>query len=268
MSAVGTDGDARGERAAPAPGGGLAEAYLDATLHLLARQREQEAESGRIGTAAALIADTVAAGGRLFAFGAGHSSLLAQDLVYRAGGLALVNLLPVPGARGVESPATLGSALEHVEGLATAVLDTSPVTEGDLLLVISLSGRNTLPVEMAMEARARGLRTLGVTSLAYVAATTARHASGTRLVDHCDAVLDTGVPVGDAQLTAEGIDAPFAPVSTPVTSALLHAVFAAAAGELARRGAEVPLLRSGNVDGGIEWNERVFATYGDRIFYR
>ncbi|WP_254878994.1 SIS domain-containing protein [Streptomyces sp. NA04227] len=251
---------------APSPGTGLAREYLDATLALLARVREEQSEVAA--AAAGLLADTVIGGGRLFAFGAGHSALLAQDLVYRAGGLALVNLLQVPGAAGVEAPATLGSALERVAGLATAVLDNSPAAEGDLLLLISLSGRNVLPVEMAIRAREKGLRTIGVTSLAYVAATEPCHPSGTRLADHCDLVLDTHVPVGDAQLTAEGIDAPFAPVSTPVTSALLQAVLAATAGELARRGADVPLLRSGNVDGGTEWNRRVFEEYGDRIFYR
>ncbi|MEU2059661.1 SIS domain-containing protein [Streptomyces sp. NPDC013455] len=243
-----------------------ADLFFDAAIGLLQRVREEEAEA--IAAAGALLADTVAAGGRLFAFGAGHSSLAAQDVVYRAGGLALMNLLTVPGVVGVDvTPATLGSALERVDGLASAVLDTSPLRAGDALVIVSLSGRNALPVEMAQGARARGVRVIGVTSVAYAAETASRHASGTFLKDHCDIVLDSKIAVGDAELTLDTIPAPFAPASTVVTAALMQAVTATAAADLADRGIEPPLLRSGNVDGGHEWNGRVLTEYGDRIFY-
>ncbi|WP_382465360.1 SIS domain-containing protein [Streptomyces noursei] len=246
---------------------GLAGRYFDAAIDLLRQVRD--AEGDRITAAGQLIADTVEAGGRVFSFGAGHSSLPAQDTVYRAGGLAIMNLLAVPGVVGVDvRPATLGSALERVDGLAGAVLDTSPLERGDVLVIISLSGRNALPVEMAINARALGIKVIGLTSVAYADATKSRHSSGTYLKDHCDIVLDSRIPVGDAELTLPGIEAPFAPASTVVTSAVMQAVVATAAGALAERGAQPPLLRSGNVDGGHEWNGRVMREYADRIFYR
>ncbi|MFE4589085.1 SIS domain-containing protein [Streptomyces laurentii] len=245
----------------------LAGQFFDAAIGLLEKVRDEEAAS--VAAAGAAIAEAVASGGRLFAFGAGHSSLAAQDVVYRAGGLALMNLLAVPGAVGVDvMPATLGSALERVDGLAGAVLDSSPARAGDVLVIISLSGRNALPVEMAMNARALGLTVIGVTSVAYATETRSRHVSGTYLKDHCDIVLDSKIAVGDAELTHEAIEAPFAPASTVVTSALMQAMTAAAVEELVRRGVEPPLLRSGNVDGGHEWNGRVMTEYGDRVFYR
>ncbi|MDX3385173.1 SIS domain-containing protein [Streptomyces niveiscabiei] len=248
-------------------GSGVGERFFEAALALLERVRAEEA--GAVEAAGELLADTVVEGGRLFAFGAGHSSLAAQDLVYRAGGLAVMNLLSVPGLVGVDvRPATLGSALERVDGLAQVVLETSPLRAGDALIVVSLSGRNPLPVEMALHARARGVKVIGVTSLAYAAETASRHSSGTFLKDHCDLVLDSKIPVGDAELTLAGVPAPFAPASTAVTSALLQAVAATTAAALAARGVEPPLLRSGNVDGGHEWNARVLEEYGDRIFYR
>ncbi|MFJ2831330.1 SIS domain-containing protein [Streptomyces sp. NPDC087263] len=247
--------------------GKLAGQFFDAAIGLLQQVRDEDA--GEIEAAGTLIADTVAAGGRLFAFGAGHSSLAAQDVVYRAGGLALMNLLVVPGVVGVDvMPATLGSALERVDGLASVVLESSPARSGDLLVIISLSGRNALPVEMAMSARTLGLKVIGVTSVAYTTETKSRHTSGTYLKDHCDIVLDSRIPVGDAELTVDTIEAPFAPASTVVTSALLQAVMATAAGALADRGIEPPLLRSGNVDGGHEWNNQVMTQYRDRIFYQ
>ncbi|MFF9477892.1 SIS domain-containing protein [Streptomyces sp. NPDC014733] len=245
----------------------LAGQYFDAAIELLRQARDDGGPA--IAAAGRLIADTVEAGGRVFSFGAGHSSLPAQDTVYRAGGLAIMNLLSVPGVVGVDvRPATLGSALERVDGLAAAVLDTSPLRAGDVLVIISLSGRNALPVEMAMNARALGIKVIGLTSVAYADATSSRHVSGTFLKDHCDLVLDSRIPVGDAELRLPGIDAPFAPASTVVTSAIMQAVVATAAGALAERGVEPPLLRSGNVDGGHEWNGRVMREYADRIFYR
>ncbi|MGW1020898.1 SIS domain-containing protein [Streptomyces niveus] len=245
----------------------LAGQFFGAAIGLLERVRDEEAAN--IAAAGKAIADTVAAGGRVFAFGAGHSSLAAQDVVYRAGGLALMNLLNVPGVMGVDvMPATLGSALERVDGLASAVLDSSPATSGDVLVIISLSGRNALPVEMALNARALGLTVIGVTSVAYATETKSRHVTGTYLKDHCDIVLDSKIAVGDAELSADGIEAPFAPASTVVTSALMQAMVATAAGDLVARGVEPPMLRSGNVDGGHEWNGRLMTEYGDRIFYR
>ncbi|GHG65380.1 SIS domain-containing protein [Streptomyces griseocarneus] len=245
----------------------LAGQFFDAAIALLGRVRDEEADT--VAAAGSALADTVADGGRLFVFGAGHSSLAAQDVVYRAGGLALMNLLAVPGVVGVDvMPATLGSALERVDGLAGAVLDTSPAQPGDALIVISLSGRNSLPVEMAVNARALGLKVIGITSLAYAEETRSRHASGTFLKDHCDIVIDTKIGTGDAELSAEGIAAPFGPASTVVGAAVVQAVVASAAGELAARGIDPPMLRSGNVDGGHEWNGRVLSEYGDRIFFR
>lgn len=249
------------------PSEDLADRYFDSAITLLGRVRDEEGTGIR--AAAAAVTDVIASGGRVFVFGAGHSSLPAQDVVYRAGGLALINLLAVPGAVGVDVvPATLGSALERVEGLADAVLETSPARDGDLLFVISLSGRNTLPVEMAQNARSRGLTVIGVTSLAYAEGTRSRHASGTFLKDHCDIVLDSKIPVGDAELTDDRIPAPFAPVSTVVTSALMQAVMATAATGLAARGITPPMIRSGNVDGGHEWNRAIFEEHRDRIFFR
>ena len=245
----------------------LAAQFFDAAIGLLRRVRDEEAEA--VEAAGTLLADTVATGGRLFAFGAGHSSLPAQDVVYRAGGLALMNLLAVPGVVGVDvMPATLGSALERVDGLASTVLATSPLRAGDALVIISLSGRNALPVEMARHARDLGVKVIGVTSVAYASRTEPRNPSGTFLKDHCDVVLDSKIAVGDAELTLDSVPAPFAPASTVVTAALLQAVMATTTGLLADRGIEPPLLRSGNIDGGPEWNTRVMDEYGDRIFYR
>ncbi|TQF03824.1 SIS domain-containing protein [Kitasatospora acidiphila] len=240
--------------------------YFDAAVAHLQRVRTEEAES--IDRAAVLLADAVADGRRIFIFGAGHSSLAAQDVVYRAGGLAVVNLLNVPGMTGVNvMPAPLGSALERVSGLATATLDLTPATAGDLLFVISLSGRQVMPVELAAHARTRGMHVVAVTSLAYPGRVGSRHPSGTYLKDHCDVVLDSKIAVGDAELDHPEVETGFGSVSTIVTSALMQAVVVSAVGKLAERGSTPPLFRSGNVDGGTDWNAKLMAEHADRIYY-
>ncbi|QMU67514.1 SIS domain-containing protein [Streptacidiphilus sp. P02-A3a] len=244
----------------------LAGQYIDAAISLLARVRDEEAEN--IELAAEALARTVTEGGRIFAFGAGHSSLAAQDVVYRAGGLVLMNLLAVPGVTGVDLvPVHLGSALERVSGLAPTVLDASPARSGDLLFLISLSGRQVMPVELAVHARQRGLTVVGVTSLAYPSAVTSGHPSGTFLKDHCDIVLDNKIAVGDGELTAPGADTTFGPVSTITTVALMQSVVAAAVGKLAGEGLAPPLFRSGNVDGGLAWNAKLMSDHRERVFY-
>ncbi|MFC9324802.1 sugar isomerase domain-containing protein [Kitasatospora sp. NPDC057015] len=240
--------------------------YFDAAISHLQRVRAEEADN--IERAAELLADALSGGRRVFTYGAGHSSLAAQDVVYRAGGLVPVNLLDVPGMAGVTvRPAPLASALERVSGLATTTLDHTPARAGDLLFVISLSGRQVMPVELAAHARSRGLHVIGLTSLAYPAEVSSQHPSGTYLKDHCDVVLDNKIAVGDGELTHPGAATTFGPVSTIVTSALMQAVVASAVGRLADRGIEPPLFRSGNVDGGTEWNAKLMADNADRIFY-
>lgn len=208
--------------------------FLDAAIGLLARVRDEEA--AHIAAAGAAVADTVAAGGRLFAFGAGHSSLPAQDVVYRAGGLALMNLLAVPGAVGVDvTPATLGSALERVEARRrgprrVARARRGPAGGGLAVRAQRPARRDGRRCPRARpEGRRRHLR--GVRG-----GNPPRNSSGTFLRDHCDIVLDSKIAVGDAELTHEGAGAPFAPASTIVAGALMQAVVAAAAGELVRRG--------------------------------
>jgi len=97
---------------------------------------------------------------------------------------------------------------------------------GDLLFVISLSGRQVMPVELAAHARERGLTVIGLTSLAYPQAVSSRHPSGHYLKDECDIVLDNKIAVGDGELTAEGADTTFGPVSSITTIALMQAVVA------------------------------------------
>ncbi|MFF7247941.1 sugar isomerase domain-containing protein [Embleya sp. NPDC008237] len=239
--------------------------YLDAAIGLLERLRDEELPT--IDRAADRIAESLAAGGRLFVFGGGHSALAAQDVVYRAGGLILANPLIAPGNELSVRPITVSTAVEKLAELAGPVLDGAGLRKGDVLVVISLSGRNGLPVEMARRARERGALVVGVTSVVASEAESPRHPSGTRVLDNCDVVLDTAIPPGDAALEADGVPQRIGPTSGVVCSAVLQALMVGVIGHLVSRGIEPPVFMSANVEGGAAWNERLLTEHADRIFY-
>jgi uncharacterized phosphosugar-binding protein len=218
--------------------------------------------------AAQVMADAIQNGHNIFAFGCSHSSLTIQDVVCRAGGLMLINPIFAPGIAAVDTrPATLTSQIEQLSGLAKAVLDNTPLTAGDVLIIVSVSGRNAVPIEMAQVAQERGAKVIGVTSLAYSQAVSSRHASGKKMHDFADVVLDNKVDKGDALLEVESMPQKFCPASGVTSSAILQALVAATIQELLGRGITPPVFLAGNVDGGMEYNTRLLDQYKDHIFY-
>lgn len=244
----------------------LAKAYIDGVIQLLQRITEEEMPALR--DAAKIMAEAIAQGKRIFAFGCTHSSLPIQDLVYRAGGLMLINPIFGPGIASLDvRPATMSSAIERLQGYAQALLDNNPIGAGDVLILVSVSGRNAVPVEMAQLARERGLKVIGVTSRVYTDAFASRHPSGKKMYEFADVVLDNKVDQGDAMLQAEGVPQKFCPASGVTSTALLQALVAATVEELLARGITPPIFLAANVDGGAEYNARLLAQYKDRILY-
>jgi uncharacterized phosphosugar-binding protein len=245
----------------------FARRYLDGIIQLLRQIADEESEPLLAG--ARLMADAITEGRRIFAFGCTHSSLPIQDLVYRAGGLMLVNPLFGPGLSSLDvHPPEMTSAIERLSGYAKALLDTSPVAAGDVLILVSVSGRNAVPVELAAEAKARGVHVIGVTSRRYTDAFPSRHASGRKMYEHAEVVLDNKVEPGDALLQADGAPQKFCPASGVTSTALLQALVAATIEQLLARGITPPIYLAGNVDGGMEYNARMLEKYRDRIVYR
>ncbi len=244
----------------------LFQEYLQNAIRLL--QRSADEEGPAVKEAACLMADAVQNGHNLFAFGCTHSSLPIQDLVYRAGGLMLINPIFGPGIAAMDThPATLSSAIEKIPGYARALLDNTPLQSGDVLILVSVSGRNAVPIEMAQLARERGAKVIGVTSRAYSQAVTSRHTSGKKMHDFADVILDNKVDKGDAVLEAPEVPQKFCPASGVTSIALLQALVATTIQELIQRGLTPPVFLAANVDGGAEYNARLLHQYKDHIFY-
>ncbi|HYM96963.1 MAG TPA: SIS domain-containing protein [Candidatus Sulfotelmatobacter sp.] len=237
------------------------EAFGDAAVALirgtLTAQREQ------LHTASAWIADAIVAGGLLRVFGTGHSRLLAEEIFYRAGSLAPIDAIlddDVSGYRDVSK----SELAERVEGLGEIIVAHRRLAPPDLLLVISQSGRNAVPVEVAIAAAQRRVRTIAICSLRHAAGQSSRHSSGKHLHEVADLVIDNGVPEGDCAIRLPN-GMPMGPLSGVVGAVLVHTLIVQTAAQLLARGIDPPVFRSGNVDGGREVNEQLLARYWGRI---
>lgn len=216
-------------------------------------------QSRHIETAARMIARSLADDGILHVFGSGHSMLPAVEVYARAGGLAAVDLVFDP-ALSPTTPARC-SLTERLHGYADASLSLADLRAGEVLIVVSNSGINPVPVEAATGARDRGLNVVAVTSIAHSMGTGPRHDSGRRLCEIADVVIDTGTPRGDTTVDVDGLAV--GPVSTVLASTALHAITARTAQLLGQ--ARLPVLVSQNVDGGDDHNERALARYTHRV---
>lgn len=203
----------------------------------------------------------------VFLFGCSHAGILAEEVFYRSGGLAVINPIFFPGFMLNTRPITMTSRLEQLDGLGKILVKENRLKAGDVLIIHSVSGRNNVPVEMAMEAGKLGVTTIAITNLAYSSSVNSRHPSGKRLFEVCDMVIDNkGIP-GDAAVNLEGLPEKIGPTSTTVGTALINAIVIETVGQMLESGKIPPVFLSANLDGGKEHNERIFEEYADQIFY-
>lgn len=191
--------------------------------------------------ASELTADAIAGGGLVHLFGTGHSSLAVQDTWPRIGGyvgwnpiveLGLAQFAPTIGVNGLLQ----AIFLERVEGYARTIVDSQPMARPDVIVVVSHSGINAVPVEVALLAADRGVRVIAVTCVAHSRGSLSRHPSGQRLCDIAEVVLDTRTPIGDATATVAGFGHPIGAVSTIAAAMLLQALVIQTADRLGAQG--------------------------------
>jgi uncharacterized phosphosugar-binding protein len=200
----------------------------------------------------------------IYTFGTGHSSLLAAEGLYRAGGLACVSAILEPSTTS-ELGMIVGSAFERFSGQAALIFDRYPVQAGDALVVYSNSGANALPVEMAQEAKARGLITVAVMSLEYSKQAPVTSKTGQTLADVADYVIDNHVPPGDAVVSFYGNTLRAAAVSNVAGAFIWNALVAEIVALLEARNIKAPVYISSNMSGAKEHNAGLVDKYRRRI---
>lgn len=235
--------------------------YFDNIHALLDTVLQTQADA--IAQAVNAVADTLQQGGTVYAFGTGHSHMLAEELFYRAGGL--VKVCPIlDGALMLHESASRSSQVERLSGYAATLLEGSIAPSGkDLMFLFSNSGRNAVPVEMALEMKKRGVTTVCITNLAQSTQAVSRHASGLRLFELCDIVIDNCGAVGDAAIDVGAYRC--SPTSTVVGCAILQAIVCGVVAQLQARGVHAEIFCSSNVDGGDEINHRFIERYRKEI---
>jgi len=240
-----------------------AEQYFETVLHTINQIRQSEAPN--LEAAAERITQSLIQGGVLHIFGAGHAHLLAEEISYRAGGLVPVNPILDIGYTLMANPPSRTSYLERLEGYATSLVQSYDLRSGEVLIVVSQSGINPGPVEVALYAKEKGLTVVGITSVAQSKSQASRHSSGKRVFEIADIVIDTHVPAGDAAITIHPDLPRVAPLSTVVGAAILQALVAEVAARWHRlQKTPPPVWVSANVPGGDAYNRQWLALYPNR----
>jgi uncharacterized phosphosugar-binding protein len=234
--------------------------YLQ-TLSAL-QTRVVESQRARLLAIAQRMAETTRRDQRIFLFGTGHSHLIAEEGFYRAGGLA--NVVPMLTEHlMLHHLPSLGSRLERTPGLAELILERYAPEPGEMLFIVSNSGVNRLPVEMALRGHERGLFVVSISSLAY-----ARQAPLSDLglpLDQCvDIGLDNGGVPGDALLTLDGFPWRVGPSSTVMGALLWNGLVSETARLLLESGVEPPIFVSINVAGAAEHNRALLEKWRPR----
>lgn len=218
--------------------------------------------------AADWFAKTILAGRMVHVFGSGHSRIMVEEMWPRYGSfpgfnpiveLSLTFHHPVVGANGQRQ----AMFLENVSGLAARILRNFDLSPADTALVISSSGCNVVPVEIAEEFSRRNIPVVAIVSLAHSEASTSRHPAGRKLPEVANLTLDTGAPVGDAMVQIPGLDTPVAPGSTIGGCLLVNMLKAEVATRLVAAGQPPHVLTAGAVVGSARATELFEAAYDE-----
>lgn len=219
--------------------------------------------------AATRLAEQIAADRLVHVYGpGGHSNLAAQEIFFRAGGLMHVSAILDEGTL-LSNGALRSMAIERTPGYGKVVIADNRLGQGDLLLLTNAYGINAALIDAALEAKARGVFTIGVSSRIHADSTRpdhpARHPSKANLHQVVDLAIDTKVPVGDALIAVGGLGENIAAVSTFANAFALNCLVIRTVAKLIDRGVEPPIWRSGNAPGGDEANARFLARFRDRV---
>ena len=236
----------------------MIEKYYEQIVHILGQIKDTQA--GKMKAAAAMVADVIKADGIIYVFGCGHSHLIGLDCFYRAGGLANVSAV-LDTDLMLHNGAAKSSVMEKLSGIAECILERYCMKEKDLLIVVSTSGKNAVPVEMAQTASKRGIKNISVVSSAYFG----DKKENPLLWECSDMYIDNCVPHGDAVMEITGSEAKMGSVSTAASSFILQSILMEGAELAAKEGAGVPVYMSGNVEGGAEYNKALISEYLPRI---
>ena len=236
--------------------------YLLSAQELLGRVAITQRES--VAQCVKLFTDALASGKMIHTFGTGHSHLLAEEIFYRAGGLAAI--YPILDERlMLHKEVVKGSQNERLPGLAQELVDKHPIANGDVVIVISNSGGNQVTIDLVKLAQSLGAKVIAVTSINHATSKSARSSAAEKIHQLADVVLDNSGVVGDASVRVAGSPMSAGPTSTVIGGALLQSIVVGTVAECLKRGIEPEIFLSSNLAGGDENNAAIFDKYRSLI---
>jgi len=237
--------------------------YLGLVYAQLTDINENEQEN--IESAAELMKETLVNDGIIYVFGCGHSQMFSMEMFYRTGGLVPVNPMLQPAVSMASGSIT--SEYERLEGIGKKVFEKSGMTSKDTLIIVSHSGRNPMPIDLAMSAKEAGVSVVTIASGAFMDGVTSRHSSGKFVKDFADVVINNHCVYGDAVVEVEGMDSKIAGTSSILSIFILGTLVVNVVDKCVKEDFYPPIWISGNVDGGDEKNKINYLKYRDRIPY-
>ena len=248
--------------------------YFDSLISRL--ERVQKTQSDAINAAAEICAASILDDKLVFSFGTGHGSFAALEMFPRTGTVtgfrpivesSMISFHRVHGDGGARQYRFIHSQ----EGYGDAILASHDTLPGDTMLIFSHSGLNAVTLDIAIGAKARGMKLIGVTSIPHSSATPSRHSSGEHLYKLADVVIDTGVPLGDAEIEIDGMTGKTGATSTSIAIAIGHAINSATAAHVVAAGRDPFVMQSPNTtdkEAATAQNDKNYAELARRLKLR
>ena len=228
--------------------------FLNEAIRVISVIQEQENE--KIEKVSDLLSASIMKGNIAHIFGTGHSAMAGKEMFTRAGTLSCFRIV---GMRyDLEK-------FERLEGIAAVILEDHEIKPGELFFIFSSSGRNPIPVEMALAAKKKGAVIVAVSSMEHSLAVPSRHSSGKKLFEIADIVIDTHTTAGDASIEIPGLPMKVGPLSSIANIAIIDAIVVETIARVVAAGGKPPVRISRNMPGGDENNQKFKEIYGNRI---
>lgn len=248
----------------------LALQWLDNVRFIM--QHIQDTQLDRIKAAAAVMADTIECGRWVHTFGCGHATIPVEEMYPRIGGfvgfhpmveLPLTFFTRITGEMGVHQ----FIFLERVEGYGVEIMKGYNFDPRDTMWVFSHSGINNVNIDVALEAKKRGMKVIAFGSYEFAKGKQTRHSSGKTIFDVADIVVDTCAPIEDASVPLPNHMDKIGPVSTMAFVTCVWMTVTTVAEILAERGVKLfihPSHNAGDASAKVRLDEAL-AEYKRRI---
>lgn len=233
---------------------GYIQSYINEAITIIEEIQKDEQE--KITETSRILAESIMAGNIGHIFGTGHSEMACKEVFTRAGSLSCIRII------GVHYEL---EKFERLEGMAKIILGDYEIKKDEPVIVISSSGINALPIEVAMICKDKGAKIISITSLKHSKLVNPRHSSGKKLYEVSDITIDSHVPAGDSVVQIEGFSAKVGPVSSLAVLSIINSIIVETTAMLIDEQYTPPIRISRNMPGGDENNQKFKEIYGQRI---